>query len=192
MEEGASLANERRPDGREVPVLTAEHRRRPLRIELDPDRDWLPRRVDLKGSHTCETRAFTRDQGHWFPSDVAMILDESGPSAGHDTRIGFQLAGLRVNHPVPTGTFGMPNLTDGVQVSDDRNWTGYFKGGFEARKRLEQARGIYAPPKNPADADSSVSDVVASAEERRFPWEIGVAAISIVALVVAWKMHRNY
>jgi hypothetical protein len=191
LEEGGVLTIEKSKDGREVPVISSTHRKIPIRIELDPDHDWLPRSVNLEKHSEFKTLRYERDQGHWFPGIVREIIEPTSLPPGCDIRIEYKMIEMHINRAVPKSIFEIPQNLDGVVVQDQRNWTGYCKGGIQARKRLEKAHGDDGTPKRSPDDRSPDSQVIASTEPPRLRWEIAIAIVSLFVLACAWKLRRG-
>lgn len=191
LEEGATITSELSANQEQVIALRSDHHKRPVRMELDSAHDWLPTLVEIGGSVRYETKRFEKSRGHWFPNEVVRLDKEEDPAGNTATRRGFKISTLSINRPVAPATFGMPELPDGAHVRDERNWTGYFKGGIEARKRLEEAREQNVPASIKSAEDLKPAEVVAAVEPPRFPVEIVVLGISVFAFTASWKLSRH-
>ena len=97
--------------------------------ELDPDHDYLPRRVTGFLQDITVTR-FARLNGRWFPVEglithnarVVYIPKDGGfVDSGQRTkerRGAFVVTGLRINQPIPDSRFEKPPDLDKVRVMD--------------------------------------------------------------------------
>ena len=191
LDEGGTLSPGRDQTGQEIAIVTSELRKRPIRIELDPDHDWLPRRIELVGDSTFEIKEFARDRGHWFPSEITQVIDGSAVQSGSGLRSGYKLTSLSVNRGVAEGSFGMPRLLDGSLVRDERNWSGYIQGGTKARDRLLKDRGERSASKSTPGAVGLAPQVVVAVEPGRFPWEMALVGAAVAVLALSWKLNQN-
>jgi hypothetical protein len=95
--------------------------------ELDPDHDYLPRRV-TGGLHDISVTRFAKVDGRWFPVEGLVTHHARGP--GGEGRGTFMVTGLRINRPIPDSRFEMPAGMDGARVTD-------FSGGEVAARPAE-------------------------------------------------------
>lgn len=113
----------------EVPV--GEHQ---LRIELDPEHDWLPRKVGIAGFHEDVCTRFDRVNGRWFPVEGRSWAQHGGETESR----GFRVTSLSLNHAVDPADFA-PRLGEGVLVTRvERGMiVGEYVGGSESRGAKE-------------------------------------------------------
>ncbi|MDR3636338.1 MAG: RNA polymerase sigma factor [Isosphaeraceae bacterium] len=114
LDDGVMLERLRDPNGGERLVLTLFRADSPIRYELDPEHDWLPRRVD--GMHDLVVTEFGKDGGGcWFPVEWTSLKrwgDQSVPSIS-------RVIDLKINRPIPDSRFQVPNpLPDGARLFD--------------------------------------------------------------------------
>jgi RNA polymerase sigma factor (sigma-70 family) len=86
------------------------------RYELDPDHDYLPRRVTGTINDINVTK-FARQNGRWFPVEGVVT---HRLAAGEVVREAFVVQGLKINQPIPDSRFEMPVDSDGIRVLDRR------------------------------------------------------------------------
>jgi RNA polymerase sigma factor (sigma-70 family) len=113
LDAGAKLEIGRGPDGKPSVVMTLEYGSQ--RYELDPDHDYLPKRVT--GSlYDVSVTSFAKDNGRWFPAE-GLVTEKTQP-APKGTRRTFAVAGLRINRPIPDSRFERPPDLEAVRVLD--------------------------------------------------------------------------
>ncbi len=126
-------------EGRPTVTLTLAHEGQ--RYELDPDHDYLPRRVTGYLQDITVTR-FAKVDGRWFPVEGLITHNAREvlvPKAGgfidtglrtKERRGAFVVTGLRINQPIPDSRFEMPPHMDDVRVQD-------FTGGERGARPVE-------------------------------------------------------
>lgn len=114
LDDGVMLERILDPKGGERLVLTLFRADTPIRYELDPEHDWLPRRVE--GMHDITVTKFGRDgDSRWLPVEWTSTQrwgDRNVPSIA-------RVVNLKVNRPIPESRFQVPNpLPDGARLVD--------------------------------------------------------------------------
>lgn len=185
-------------DGSLLVSVKTRWNEQPLRLLLDPSRDFLPRRVELETSHgpmVWEVLDFARQGGRWFPT---RCLSQGMAPLDLNGRIGIQRRGfiverVNINATVPADVFHVA-IPKGAIVSDEINRTSTLEGGRPAdRQRLEE---LYPPPPSAEDSHDGGSGrpgtpLVASADPDRFPWRPVLVAVSLIVLVAAAYLGRR-
>lgn len=167
-------------EGRELVALVTEVRGLPVRIELDPGRDWLAHRYTMGDAFESHVLRFEQENGRWFP--VESVTSKTGREGSNYSK--YIVTGLKINHPIPEERFRPPPLPDGVVVLDG---TGTRKearvvGGAQAlRKRHEEPR----PTSDGSPPQPASSIPLASVDPERFPWSLALGAAGLIALVTA-------
>jgi hypothetical protein len=140
-------------EGRETLILNFTHKGLLVSCFLDPEHDWLPRRVEIGGEPRQEITVtrFSRVDGRWIPAEGTYT------GIGPDRR-GYKVTSFRVNHAVAMDAFEPPPVPDGARVFDETTSKGYFKGGPVARDRFVK-KYIPAPPpsSNPSATEASLA-----------------------------------
>jgi hypothetical protein len=176
-------------DGKVHAVIHSTHKGSPIQIELDPDHDWLPRRVTFDEFQEFEAKTFRRDNGRWFYEEGRQRKHHgslTGPEAGEivatpkgDTRRGFVVTSLSINRPIDTATFAAPKGGVGVLIQDETTGKDDILGGTSAyRDRVLK----YGP--KPA-TKGSASPVTASIDPPGDPWGRSILVASAAAMVTA-------
>ncbi len=181
-------------------VLLSREREKPLRCFLDPEHDWVPRRVELGTGDTMiyfQARRFVQEQGHWFPAEGTYLSPTVNGPLGKSSifykRRGFTVSAISVNARLEESLFTLPPLPRGAGVRDDVKGTSYYVGGTRAaRKQLEDR---YAPHDSVAVSDQSAVPVQASTDPapNYLPAVIGglSAAVLCTAGVLACRRYRH-
>jgi RNA polymerase sigma factor (sigma-70 family) len=113
LDAGAKLEVGRGPDGKPSVMMILEYGSQ--RYELDPDHDFLPKRVTGSLYDTSVTK-FAKDNGRWFPVE-GLVTHKARPTP-KESAGAFVVTGLRINRPIPDSRFEMPPGMDDVQVLD--------------------------------------------------------------------------
>lgn len=122
LEAGGRLEVDQAPDGRERICLVAEGQfGQAFRCELDPEHDFLPRRVSYGGVE-WEATGFRQAGGRWFPSHGRMI-DSRVDRERRIAEITFVVTELHINRPIPEETFELPELSADGRIVDERGRT---------------------------------------------------------------------
>ncbi|MEW4568391.1 hypothetical protein AB1L88_11040 [Tautonia sp. JC769] len=119
LQSGGRLEVVRTPDGSEQIILIAEGKfGQPIRCELDPEHDYLPRRINYADIEWQAT-AFRCDGGRWFPARGKMIDFRAGKDR-LVAEINFVVTELQINQPIAEDIFDLPELPDDVLIKDER------------------------------------------------------------------------
>lgn len=188
LDAGAKLESAHGADGKELFRLHIQPQRGPtVHCELDPDHDWLARRVEVPRDSTVVTvTRFRRENGRWFPAEVT----ESNVRDGERQRTGYTVTDLRINRPVPISTFGPPQLPAGVMIVDHTQSAAgiaSYQGGKAAREQLERK---YA--QDPRESVIPRRPIVASPTPSLLPISamVAIASLAIIGLAV-WLRRRH-
>lgn len=138
---GGSLRAEQFADGTQHIVLHSTHRGLALRCELDPEHDWLPRRVQLGDDIEYVATEFRLHNGRWFYAKGHQI--RKTPKGG-PIRTAFELDSVTINENLPTERFAPPRLQPGVIVADVTARS-RIEGGSRAREAFEQRYPLPGP-----------------------------------------------
>lgn len=107
--------------GEQTWLVGTDRNVRQFRAELDPEHDWLPRRVEFVDGHTrLDVTKFGRDNGRWFPVEGKGTRRHTAEGA-EDERTEFRVTLLKINRPLPDGCFAVPPLPKGARVVDQTN-----------------------------------------------------------------------
>jgi hypothetical protein len=177
LRSGGRLEIERTLDGRETVVLVSSHKGHPLRCELDPEHEWLPRRVLLGDFAEYVATDFRRDNGRWFPSE-GFGITRLGPSRAQ--RDGFRVTSLAINRGIFPSTFQMPRLAPGVIVQDAAG-KGEIVGGQAARETLEREYPS-APAAQAAPGDTG--SVGGPPDARVAIWLLAAVGVGLLTMAV--------
>jgi hypothetical protein len=113
LEEGAPLEIDRGPDGKPRVRISLEYGSQ--RYELDPEHDFLPKRVSGELFDILITR-FARNHGHWFPVEGLVKHKVEPDQKGKTDR--FRVTDLEINQPIPDERFEVPSGLEMVPVLD--------------------------------------------------------------------------
>ena len=83
--------------------------------ELDPDHDYLPRRV-TGFMHDVTVTRFARVNKRWFPVEGLVTRHAVGPVG--EKRLAFVVTDLRIDRPIPDARFEMPPGLGKARVTD--------------------------------------------------------------------------
>jgi RNA polymerase sigma factor (sigma-70 family) len=86
------------------------------RVELDPDHDYLPKRVTGDIQEVTVT-GFAQKGKHWFPVSGFVTHRQGGRKLPAEY---FLVEGLKVNEPIPDSRFEMPADSGEIRVLDRR------------------------------------------------------------------------
>ena len=108
---------------------------RAVHCSIDPDHDYLPRRVVIGGADETVVfvaREFKKFGGHWFPAAGFVMND---PKMATDRSTGFRVVKLKLNEPVDTATFEMPKVIPRLDHEDLRpeHPSSYSRSPFTSR-----------------------------------------------------------
>jgi hypothetical protein len=191
LDEGAEFAVEPDENGVDKYVVRFPFRFKsnPVRCELDPRHDWLPRAIDVGESGKAmriRVAKFTEQGGRFFPSE-----GEVTEIAGRGTTITRRLVvhSAAINQPLEAGLFKPQGVLPGTLVMDYQKGGWSVPGGIEARKAFE-ARYIA-----PTDSESSGEAPAPLRAEQTPPgWPVapilGGSALLLLASLVVYR-HRN-
>jgi RNA polymerase sigma factor (sigma-70 family) len=116
-------------DANGKPMVTLSLAYESQRYELDPDHDYLPRRVTGHLQDITVTR-FARVSGRWFPVEGLIthiardvLIQKGGDLVDtgertRETRAAFVVTGLRINQPIADSRFEKPRDMANVRVID--------------------------------------------------------------------------
>ncbi|GIW86191.1 MAG: hypothetical protein KatS3mg108_0515 [Isosphaeraceae bacterium] len=170
-------------NGKCVVELTGK---RNIRLTLDPEHDWLASRVEFASGSSLTVRRFGRDNGRWFP--VEILLDD--PNAEQYPQSLSLVTELRINRPIAPSKLTLPELPDGVYVEDRIAGHSAFRGGAEARERLESRHT--APVRTDVRSERPV---VAASSPSGLPWPGIVASVSLALIgaggLLAWRRSAS-
>ncbi len=105
----------------------------PVRCELDPRHDWLPRRVSLgePPMYSVKVERYTRDHGIEFPAEGEVtLLNRSNARVSYR----FLVRRLSLNEPVSDDQFGVPGVVTGTLLMDQTKRQNSVEGGSGARQ----------------------------------------------------------
>jgi hypothetical protein len=174
-------------------AIDAVHRNNRLRLILDGDHDWLPRRVessDGEDIHIHEVTHFARDNNKWFPSEGQF----THPTPKGLVRKLFVVTQARINREVDEGLFRLPVLPPGVRISNDIAKNVSFQGGEQAYP-IRQSKYLDKDKNLPHDnaALPRAQPILADRTPRGWPWSgviIGSAAGLILIAAGMWWRGR--
>jgi hypothetical protein len=166
-------------------AIDAVHRNNRLRLILDGDHDWLPRRVessDGEDIHIHEVTHFTRDNNRWFPSEGQF----THPTPKGPVRKLFVVTLTRINRKVDERLFRLPVLPPGVRVSDDIAKKVTFQGGEQAYP-IRQSRYLVKDKNLPHDhaAPQQAQPILADRTPRGWPWSQVILGSSVGLILIA-------
>jgi len=186
-----------RTDGEDV-IVTFKHRGRKNICKLDPHHDWLPREVKIETDppFTTNVSRFGKDGGHWFPTAGTS----TSPSTNKTTQeMGFAVSGLKINRPIPAGSFSPPEIPEGAILSDTtdpQRQRIYSRNPHLTPLEIGELRGRYQSQyvESKVGAPSGVaSPLEAHRDPPRFPWTItlGVGATSMIILSAVLRFRMR-
>jgi hypothetical protein len=158
IDRGDPLDISRDPAGQPQAVLTINRLGLLIRVELDPDHGWLPRKV---GQIAAVTK-FAQDNGVWFP--VEGISHEGDPEQAGT----FHVVDLRINRPIRGGRERFmlpPDLKDQAVVMDRPRAFGpetleQAKAHPEDRKNLEALLAMLATDPNRSGVEAEALELL--------------------------------
>lgn len=152
-----------------------------VRCELDPDHDWLPRRVvlgkDARSRITVDR--FARDNGRWFPVEGRSESDRNAEQKGTDS-LRFVVTRFAINRPIDERDFGPPPLSDGAIVEDLTAGKARVLGGIQARRAFDKKY-----PVSPKATRIAEEPAEAAQGPRSFPWTLALSVGSVSCLLGA-------
>lgn len=166
LDDGAELTVDRNDDGsdRYVVEFTFRFKSNPVRCELDPAHDWLPRVVEVGKPRKALQIHVTRYklvEGRFIPSE-ADVFNKS-PS-GEESSGRFLLRSAAINAVVDPGIFKPRGLVAGTQIDDEDTGKSRIHGG-DARTRLAFLEQYY-PMSRTKTAKADVAPVEPLRAER--------------------------
>lgn len=165
-------------------VVAFPHKGGMIRCELDPDHDWLPKRVLLgKDANTSITvDRFARDNGRWFP--VQGRHEWLNNPERKQTK--FVVTRFAINRPIPERDFGPPPLPEGAVIEDLTVGKTQIVGGVPARQRFVKK---YFPAPKAARATEELEGTAGG--QGGLSWTIALAAGSVACLIGAFALGRS-
>ena len=167
--------------------VEASYRDYPLRLILDGEREWLPRRVELAvpGDPSFhETIQFSREHDRWFPAHGRY----SGHTPSGTVIKSFRVSRFAINRPIAPQRFQPPPIPDGVRISNDVTGRVEFRGGRDAYLRRFTK---YATPLNQGLVPAQ--PIVALESAPPSPWMgylIATSSSSLLIGVALWTRRR--
>lgn len=194
LEDPSTTVEEARDaDGRRFIIMTARVRGFHLRMEIDPDHDWLLRRYQIGDFYDAHVLRFESLNGRWFP--VEGVFEDNRPekrTAFHQPqRSKFVVTGLKLNQPIADSRFAPPPLPKGAIVRDLAKPKARVVGGtLEARRALEKQH-----PRPKPTQPTPNGPIVASREPEEFPWTaiLGGASLALIlgaGGLYAWRVWK--
>lgn len=187
LDEGAEFAVDRGSDGKPTYTIKFAYRFKDnvVKCELDPDHDWLPKRVSIGNLTTFTVSKFSLENGHFVPAEGE--IEES--SRGEVFKSLFRVESIAVNRGVAIARFEGPPPNEGMLMMDQIKGKNYLKGGTAGRKKLESAYPKSEPGANETAPEAEVV-IVDRDPERSFVLPV-IALSSLVCLcVAAFLRHR--
>lgn len=182
VEAGASLEIEEEAGGSRRVVVRSKYGPTPLRITLDPERDWLAKEVAYGDPplSVVKVARFSRDNGRWFP--VAGSLDRAEPE-GKRLLMAFEVSRFRINEPTAK-PIKPPAPFEGLMIEDTinrRNYTFTTKPGLPIEK-----------PSLPVTNTDGLADIVVE-KPRPFDWApvIGLSSGALIVLALFLKRRSR-
>jgi hypothetical protein len=198
IEQGASVEPARDVDGNTVYVVHTSFRGSPIRCEVDPQHDWLVRRMTLgEGLMDVRVTRFDRVDGRWFPVEGSSSEDMTVEGRRIRKRGTFRVSQLRINQPLDPGLFHITEskLPSGTKVIDSISGRTRYIGGRSARDRRisEQLEQPEAP-----GTELSKGLTIVHVPRRKTPaiyWWLAacspVFAVIAVAYFFYWQAKRR-
>ncbi len=144
LAEGGRLAPYEGEGSGERVLVVSKFQGKPLRMVVDPERDWLPVEVAIEGGMRIVATRFEKDNGRWFPVDGGMVRPKTvivSPNGeikkytGNELDVRqFEVSEFHINRPIPASRFELPRLEDGVRSLDvtKRKTRVEYQGGKSA------------------------------------------------------------
>ncbi|WP_165070482.1 LolA family protein [Paludisphaera rhizosphaerae] len=193
LDDGAELTVDRNDDGsdRYVVEFTFRFKSNPVRCELDPAHDWLPRVVEVGKPRKALQIHVTRYklvEGRFIPSE-ADVFNKS-PS-GKESSSRFLLRSVSVNGDLDPGIFKPKGLVAGTQIDDEDTGKSRIHEG-NARTRLAFLERYYPKPKTGAMKDDVKSLEPLRAERTPSEWPVvPILGVSGLLLLASIFVHRR-
>lgn len=186
LDEGAELTVDRNDDGsdRYVVEFTFRFYSNPVRCELDPAHDWLPRVVVVGKSRKALQIHVTRYklvEGRFIPSEADVF--KKSPSGKESSRR-FLLRSTAINGAVDPGIFKPRGLVAGTQIDDEDTGKSRIHGG-NSRTRLAFLEQYYQTSRTKATKADVAPVEPLRAERNPAEWPVVPILGASVALLLA-------
>lgn len=201
LEEGGRLVADHQDNDGGLIAVQSTFKEQPLLILIDPERDWLPVKVEIEGSMSIVATKFDTDNGRWFPVEGRMtkrqtvIIKPDGTieeNPGNQTiEHYFKVASFRINQPLASSSFSLPRVENGVMMVDmtGREVRTEVQGGESA---YQERAARYSPPSNTTD-DALADPITASRKKSAWLNAYSFIGLGVAALLAALGvlMHKS-
>ncbi|AMV40617.1 hypothetical protein [Planctomyces sp. SH-PL62] len=164
-----------------------------VRCLLDPDHDWLAKRVELLNDDGMKwvVTKFQRDNGRWFPEEgtwTALV-------AGRPTEMHFVVSNLKINRDIPPSRFKPLAITKDAWVTDVISDKQYIWQGTLASRRQLEVRSTTTPGTDrvPEGPSRNADSLVASADPAgiQLGWMTAAGSLGILLVAGLLKVARK-
>jgi hypothetical protein len=160
-----------------------------VRCVLDPQHDWLARRITVDdGSLDILVMRFQNDGGRWFPAEGRgeSVIGEKPDRK--PASLSFTTSSLRINHGTDPRAFEMPKVPAGTKIIDRRTGKTTVQGNRRDRAALLRKYQESSRERlwRGADLDNAVT---ASDAPPGWPWKGTLVGSALLCFTTAVTLH---